>query len=448
MKKEQRTICVLYITATCNLKCKYCYIDKSPVLSKIDHLLEESFKGDYYFNFMKDMFDQSKLTELEFWGGEPSYGLKRAIPTVKKAIEYFPNLTHFMMSSNLTTETCVDDLFNFWSIFKNYPYRKFHFTLQLSIDGPTYINDFNRGEKTTELFTKNFAKLVYKLNNFLKDTPNLSIEACFKETLDNYAISQLQTKESIIHYYQFLDEYQKIVDKFLGDCNNFKMHTGVPNTATPSPHTSKDGELFYNFCRLINEITEENKTKHYFYSYQNIMPFTRGALNDSNSLCHGCLTCGTGSIILGLLPNRLISGCHNGFVELLTEYKQHQNVDSDQIDKIFFTYNNANQNNIIFTEDQYKIYERQVNAFCPESNFQISELSTVIRQVALAGQIDEKYKDIEEAIKGAHFIQSVTASCLRDNLQVTGSKYLFQLGYIRLFLNGAKEEIQKNAEKF
>ena len=35
-KHVPRKTAVLYLTATCNLKCKYCYIDKSPSLVDID----------------------------------------------------------------------------------------------------------------------------------------------------------------------------------------------------------------------------------------------------------------------------------------------------------------------------------------------------------------------------------------------------------------------------
>ena len=70
-----------------------------------------------------------------------------------------------------------------------------------------------------------------------------------------------------------------------------------------------------------------------------------------------------------------------------------------------------------------------------------------IEQLVEGGYIDKKYLDPQEAVLAAHFIQNVTASCIRDNLGVTGSRYLFQMGNYRLFLNGAKEEIQKYARR-
>jgi hypothetical protein len=42
-----------------------------------------------------------------------------------------------------------------------------------------------------------------------------------------------------------------------------------------------------------------------------------------DTLCDGRLTCGSGSIIFGVLPNRLISVCHDGFTHLIKEYKDY-----------------------------------------------------------------------------------------------------------------------------
>jgi sulfatase maturation enzyme AslB (radical SAM superfamily) len=154
-------------------------------------MLEDSYKGDYYFNFMTKMFDKYSLETLEFWGGEPSYGLHRAIPTIRQALNYYPHLNRFFFSTNLATEKCVDDIINFWSIAKEFPEREFNFAIQLSLDGPLPINDFNRGEGVTKIFTKNFSKLLIRVQEFLNDVKNVNISAHFKPTLDNYAIGLL-----------------------------------------------------------------------------------------------------------------------------------------------------------------------------------------------------------------------------------------------------------------
>ena len=445
---KQRKTCVLYVTATCNLKCKYCYIYKSPILIEIDKMLQDSYKDDYYFNFMIKMFDKYSLENLEFWGGEPSYGLERAIPTVYKALNYYPNLNRFFFSTNLATEKCIEDIFNFWSIAKKFPEREFTFSIQLSLDGPLPINDFNRGEGVTKIFTKNFSKLLIKAKEFLDQTPNVKIDAHFKPTLDNYAIELLQTKESIINYYKFFENYYQASENVLALQHRWSLNPSLPNTATPSPHTTENGKQFANFCKLVNDIIMYDDANKYFKFYKNIMPFNAWAENEFYCLDHGCGTCGTGNIILGLLPNNMISGCHNGFVELISDYKNNITLQPGiQVDKSLFEFNSS-QNNLIFTEEEYKNFEKQMKYYCPESKFQIIEMSAVIHQMAQLKQIDEKYLDKKKAVEAAHFIQNVTSSCMRDNLGTSGTKYLYQLGYLRLFLNGAKEEIQKNARYF
>ena len=45
---QDRKTAIFYPAAICNLNCRYCSIDKNPILVEIDKQLEESFKGDYY----------------------------------------------------------------------------------------------------------------------------------------------------------------------------------------------------------------------------------------------------------------------------------------------------------------------------------------------------------------------------------------------------------------
>lgn len=441
MNKEYRSSCVLYVTATCNLACKYCYIDKTPILKEIDQLLTNSYKDDYYFNFMKEMFNQEKLDSIEFWGGEPSYGLERAIPTIKKAIKYFPNLRNFMFSTNLTANNCVENIINFYKQIITFDNRKFIFDLQLSLDGPPEINDYNRGNGTTKKFSENFAKLVYEINKNFSNNQNIQINSHFKPTLDSKNIKDLQTEEKVYNYFSFLETYKFIFEKY-NYLNNFTFNPGLPNTATPSPHTTEEGKEFANFCKLINKIKYESK--YHFKFYKDIMPFYSFSCYKKNyeTLYHGYGTCGTGKEILGLLPNNLISVCHNGFVELIKDFKENIKNNNSILINNFFNFTTQKKNYLILTKDEYKTYEKEMEAFYqPKAKFQITEMASLIRQMAELGQIDEKYSNNKEAVKAAQFIQDSTCSCMRDNLACTGSHYLFQLGLIRLFLNGAREEI-------
>ena len=196
MNSNTRNTLILYTTATCNLNCTYCYIDKNPSLQKIDKMLDESFQGDYYFNFTKKMFpNPNQLTEIQIWGGEPTLRLDRSFYTIRKCIEHYPNLNRFMFSTNFISENWFEQFDQFLEIFKDYPNRNFLLNLQLSIDGPPYLNDAQRGQGVTKKFVKSFQHFLEYSSKIPK---NFSIRFFCKQTLSNFSIPLLQTKEKII----------------------------------------------------------------------------------------------------------------------------------------------------------------------------------------------------------------------------------------------------------
>lgn len=97
MVKDRSTV-IFYPATVCNLNCRYCSIDKNPALIQIDKILEESFKGDYYINFTKEIFpDPNQLTRVETWGGEPTLGWHRMHNLMHQIIENYPNFYEFFL---------------------------------------------------------------------------------------------------------------------------------------------------------------------------------------------------------------------------------------------------------------------------------------------------------------------------------------------------------------
>lgn len=451
--KEHRTSLVLYTTAVCNLNCRYCFIDKNPALQKIDDFLDHSFleTPDYYFNFAKETFEQNKLTQVQFWGGEPFLGMHRAYETVAQMIEYFPNLREFLVSTNFVSHCFFDEAFGFFRMLGRFPERRFEFALQLSLDGPKNINDLNRGEGVTEKFTENFTKFITQLQDENNIPSNVVLRMHMKPTLDASSIAQLQTKEAVLEYFQFFETYQDTFNA-LNERSNVQYSLPIPNTACPSPHTQEEGFQFANYCKLTRLLEKENRenNKCHFKYYNYITSFqprykAPPCAAGLRGLCMG--HCGNGRSTLGLLPNDMVSCCHNGFVDLLSEYKKNVLTNSDHMDDVtiekgLFT---NQRNSLIFKYDskEFADYENQLEVFYnPQDTSKLTNIASLILLLANNGQIDEKYKDNVEAIQGAYFILNSTSYCVRDNLGVTGSIYMYPLGLLRLLLNGAREYIE------
>ncbi len=450
---KDRSILILYTDAICQLNCRYCFIDKNPALLSIDKILEQSFaEPNYYFNFAKEVFpNPQQLKEIQFWGGEPSLHLDRVIPTITSLIEYYPNLEKFVMSTNLAADCFIEQFFKFLNVLKKYPKRHFIFSLQLSIDGPKYINDLNRGKGTTELFSNNFYNLLKDLKSFLINGQNIDVEMYPKATLDISSINQLQTKQAIIDYYKFFEKYQDLYNCFYPREEKIHFNINIPNTACPSPHTKEDGLKFANLCKLCKEIEKENEINPIFKYYKNITPFEEG-LGDYKEhpkkeiTIFNCGNCGSCKFCFGLLPNKFISICHNGFTEIASEYKQYcsENLNNHTIDFNLFISNNKNHNFIFPFKDLEK-YEAQIEPFyLRNSHFQILTLVSQIMFLAKNHQIEEKYMNYDLALDAANFLRTHTAYCMRDNFGVNGSKFIEPPGLTKLLLNGAKDYIEQN----
>ena len=168
VKKMHKTV-VLYPCATCNLHCKYCNIDKNPALNKIDKMLEESFLDEnYYFDRIKEEFpNREQLVDIGLWGGEPLLKIERCFNLFDKIIEYYPYFSSIFVSTNFSYSEWVEKVTSLLKVFEKYPERDFMCTIQLSCDGPEYINDAGRGIGTTKKCLNNYNRLLSILPNVL-----------------------------------------------------------------------------------------------------------------------------------------------------------------------------------------------------------------------------------------------------------------------------------------
>lgn len=446
MKKTYSQL-VLYINATCNLNCTYCYIDKSPALKQIDDILAKSFETDYYFEFAKEIFgdEPERLEQISFWGGEPSLGLHRVYHLLPKFFSHFKNLNQFMMSTNFTTVEWFDEFYGFLKVLGQFPEKKFIFDLQLSLDGPEYFNDLGRGKGTTKKFLEHYKTFLTTIEDNLP--LNVTINAHFKPTYTAYTIEQLQTKEAILDYFHFFDDLIYEWNKLNNPQVN--MMPVVPNTAVPSPHTKQDGINFANYCKITREIDDEINKKvpnKYFKVYREISSFKPRHLCGPHYNCGGC-TCGTGRLVLGLLPDRHISSCHNGFTDLIGEYKKNCEYHKDWEDRTILNKLFTNQEDCLSTclpVEEYEKYEEMIECFFrSETTAQRLNLVALIRTMAKTGQIESKYMDEQEALKAADYFLGATSFCIRDCLSVTGSLILYPVGLIKLLFNGAEPYVNK-----
>ena len=140
----------------------------------------------------------------------------------------------------------------------------------------------------------------------------------------------------------------------------------------------------------------------------------------------------------------MVSICHEGFTEIIEDYKKYAAL-SSRVDSGSITFNkfiNEKALKLCVTDEGYVEHERKMSHFNKEdSSARLITIASIIRVLAMAGQIEEKYKTEEGALKAAIFIQSHTSFCIKDNINKTGTLSLVPIGLLKLLLNGAKEYI-------
>lgn len=442
-ENDIRTTAVFYTCGTCNLNCRYCNIDKNPVLVEIDKKLADSFQGDYYFQRVQQYFPKPHmLRNIETWGGEPFLHMDRIYPLLHKIIEAYPYFDSMYSSTNFSYESWIDQFFGLMDVFKAHPTRHFKYLLQLSVDGPEAINDYNRGAGTTQKCLKNYQRLIEELKNG-RLASNINLVIALKGTLDLDNIRTLQTKEAIIDYYKFYEDNYILPAQNLNNLNVY-ISNSVPNTAVPSPVTVNDGKLFANLCKLCREIEAENPTQHHLKSYTTITPFT------VRNCCTNCINykgplwgCGSGTTTLGFLPDNIVTSCHEGFLEIVEKYKDYmaqRNLDNIVID--FNRFSKDNKVHLSMTDDQYILHEQKMSYYInPNATAQLASSTTAIIALAMSGLVDKKYLNETEAHRAALYFQTCCSFCIKDNYNQTGSYTLFHTGLYKLLLNGALDYI-------
>lgn len=189
----------LYTTSSCNLNCKYCYEKHYRKGLQISHPQDYSI----YINKLLELNPKNKntLTSIELWGGEPLLGLEEFIFYLPDFIQNFPNLNEIQISSNFTLSNSTQLILNLCEQLSILKKDNFIVKLQISIDGPEIINDYNRGSGTTN-------SIIAFLNNLSNPYPNIDLKIITNSTLDRKGLFYFTSYEKVEEWFDFfLDNF-------------------------------------------------------------------------------------------------------------------------------------------------------------------------------------------------------------------------------------------------
>lgn len=432
----------------CNLNCVYCTIDKNKYMKQVDEELKKSFEEyetQYVPRILKWFPDKNSLQSLQTWGGEPLWDIERIFPLLDWIIKNYPNYYQFFSSTNFSYPTWSTRVMNLINFFGNYKNREFIIMIQLSMDGPEYINDANRGKGVTKRCVKYLKELVDKINK--QGIPeNIKLHFSGKPTLSTNNIEKdLTSKEKVIEYYQDLEKNCYSILHDIEDQQNISFSYAVPNVAVPAPDTSYTGKCFANVCRWCREL-EENSKEHFKY-FETLCPFSNDYYKtekDLNKLNQFRMGCGTGVHSIMMMPNGYYITCHSAFGDIVDDYKKLAYNSEKYENKVvnLADYMGSYDSSFVKNEEEYEKFSNHMVCALDSRSTAYGEFSKVVIQtLASSGQIEEKYKDELEAINALAKIRKLVFSCTYNNQILNNSFLVPNTDQYRLFLNGALDYI-------
>lgn len=444
---------VLYDTALCNLKCRYCFISKNNAMLELDKEIENSFSDpNYYIDLAKHYYgtDLQEVERIEVWGGEPLLFLSRTFGVIERMIEESPAFHEILFSSNYSHDNVVPSIQELVKILSKYPDRKFKILTQISCDGPTELNDGGRGEGVTQRILDNFHTLIEN-QYFVTDTPNIEVKMVVKPTLDMTNFSNLLERDYNIYYYKFFED--NFIEPVM-QLHNPRIYITPPkpNLAVPAEYTQEHGLILRDIVKLQRDIEQENLESRIFKYYNNITLFDKSRdikFDTADNYFYNGGFCGTGRGMIGLLPEGKACGCHRCFADYSEEYSKQFKAGIPTDSSIITSDSFASSNYMVFNnKGEYEDHVRRIATYYFDKDVDINYSSTLmssqtteLKTLAFCGLVEEKYKDTQIAAATVKNILSNMPGCLTDNLITCKVPMCASNHQFKLFCNGAIDYI-------
>ena len=410
---EIKTLDIIF-SSDCNLSCKYCYLyHNKRKLKNYNKEIIESFRNKEFVQNIKNFFiknqkDPKEIDQLSLWGAEPTLNSNEGYEFLEECFDYFINANTLFFSTNGILG--LQGIIPFIEFIKNYK-RDLSLRIQISIDGPEWINETNRGKGSTI----KTVDTINQLSKYLYENELTSkVLITLKPTLNMKQIKTLaESEEKVFLWYKFFDDLQDVNNKY--NCNNLFLLAN-PTIANPEEYSVQDGKNFAKYIKNINslDLTKLNHYKHrdlYAASLENI----RNSINNISLCC-------AGRSGYGIDKDGMIYICHRDFT--LPVVEEIINNRMAKTPKEFSKMNHLCQ--IFHSDSQSRYYFFKIIAFT----------------LSKYGQIDKKYLMDELSLQYLFKIVN-HYMCAFGQIDYTKELFVFYTGYLKLIGNGAEEELIK-----
>lgn len=396
------------------MQCKYCDVNDAHYnLAESNQKIRDAIMDGTFAQNVIQKFSSYKEDIIEFslWGLEPSINFDIADRVLIPLYDYFYNANRISYSTNCGLGYKPQEtLINFFETYS----RPITIDIQLSTDGPDWITAKTR----TPVANKRVKEVAEFLEDISTKLKNVTITSHFKPTLDTHYMKYLiEDDKKFKEYFEFFRE----LSQNLNSRGNICFDIATPTLVLPHYHTVEDGHIFRDFLRKINK-QEDQDNVYFLQTFNKYKQYISG--NDNIGLCSaGLYTC-------SINYEGKIFGCHNLF-SLDYNGKKNKSIFNAQTEL-------GTKNKSLLIADQELIHHYWDVVYM---NF-----TSIAIALADAGQIEKKYIDNKELFNLLIYIIT-GVYCPFGHLDTTKSVWIPTSSYLKLFGNGALEELIYYFEK-
>jgi len=423
----------LLTTGSCPLNCRYCYIPKTSAMKGLHQEVIQKLKDNTYLNNLEKVAG-NKIHCLGFWGTEPALTLDIIKEKLPEIHQRFPELETISFSTSMMFPGPIE---NFIRALSKYNIK---LEIQVSLDGPDFISDKNRFKGASKKIPQNFFKLISNIQK-----TSLKISFSWKSTFTLENIREISKNSKIDKFFSYFKKINKKFEKINKNLNiTLIKESYVPTLAVPGKYTSEDGK---NFVKFLKKLHRKNYHTTYTGRLSRMVEF-----QDELGSKKRMFTCSGGDSQVGIGSKFHI--CHRSFylddkryVESVLKESKIDNWDvslfkkgSIDLLKRWYIPEIGDKKG----EIRFRYAMRNYHDFW---RFQMAYIRAMMIELALANQAEKRFLKDDGYLTFFALFVNTALSCPMESILNTGCIYLTPISLLRMFGNGAFQEIFKDFQK-
>ena len=401
-------------------------------MRKVHKEIEEDLKSGRFLERLKEIYGK-ELTHLGFWGTEPTLTLPLIEKWIPQILEEFPKLEEIGFSTSLMA--FPERIYHF---IRTLIGRKLTLKVQISLDGPAFITDINRMKGAAKKVPENFTVLVNSINRL--PLGDLKVIFSWKAThsIDNIR-GFVDNPERCSEYHRYFDGLNTDFKRRNKQKNVTLRESHSPTLVVPGKYTSKDGKAF---AECLKGFAKIGKNSNYTSRLERLF------IHPEETFKRRAFSCSGGDSNMGIGQATHI--CHRTFYYDKDEYIDSilSNPDIDNWDVSLFkrgTIDNIRKNYIVKQGPDFIRFKYVMRGYHDFWKFQLESTKALMIELALAGQVDPYYLENRDLLDLFALFINVGISCPMESLLNAGSVHVPLTSILRMFGNGAFQEIVKTA---